>query len=62
VSLRQGCFKCFKNQQMEDCSAGIAAKTGYRSVSHFIETFKKHYGVTPKQAMTGYQFSSKAGY
>lgn len=45
---------------LENCTVGdIAAKTGYRSVSHFIETFKKHYGVTPKQAMTGYQFSPK---
>jgi len=27
-----------------------SARTGYRSTSHFINVFKKHYGKTPKQA------------
>jgi AraC-like DNA-binding protein len=48
---------------LENCTVGdIAAKTGYRSVSHFIETFKKHYGMTPKQAMSGYQFPPEMRY
>jgi AraC-like DNA-binding protein len=27
----------------------VADRLGYRSTSHFIETFKKRYGQTPKQ-------------
>lgn len=27
----------------------ISSKVGYKSVSHFIQTFKKHFGVTPAQ-------------
>lgn len=30
----------------------IAGILGYKSVPHFINTFKKHYGVTPKQLFT----------
>ncbi|RDC55173.1 AraC family transcriptional regulator [Pedobacter chinensis] len=29
----------------------VSEKIGYKSVSHFIETFKKHHGKTPKQVM-----------
>jgi AraC family transcriptional activator of pyochelin receptor len=29
----------------------LSAKTGYRNVSHFIDTFKRFYGETPKQAI-----------
>lgn len=29
----------------------MSARLGYRSVSHFIETFKKHFGQTPKRAL-----------
>lgn len=30
----------------------ISNKVGYRSVSHFIQTFKKHFGATPAQHQT----------
>lgn len=44
-----------KARQMltENCSvADMSTRLGYHSVSHFIETFKKHYGETPKQALS----------
>lgn len=35
----------------ENCTVNeMAMRTGYRSVSHFIATFKKYYGKTPMQA------------
>lgn len=36
-----------ENRSVNDMSS----KLGYHSVSHFIETFKKYYGETPKQAL-----------
>jgi len=29
----------------------VAFKIGYNNISHFIEAFKKKYGVTPKKMM-----------
>lgn len=43
-----------ENRSVNDMSS----KLGYHSVSHFIETFKKYYGETPKQALSKL-FSSK---
>ncbi|TXK33293.1 helix-turn-helix transcriptional regulator [Pontibacter qinzhouensis] len=37
----------------ENCSVNdMSARLGYRSVSHFIQTFKKYFGETPKQALS----------
>jgi AraC-like DNA-binding protein len=34
--------------QMRQCSIGeIAVRAGFRSLSHFSESFKRHYGSTP---------------
>lgn len=40
----------------------IAATLGYKSVSHFIATFKKFYGCTPKQALGGKLIGTKPGW
>lgn len=38
--------------QNEESVNEIAFKVGYKSVSHFIQTFKKYYGITPNQHKT----------
>lgn len=38
--------------QNEETVNEISFKVGYKSVSHFIQTFKKHYGITPSQHKT----------
>ncbi len=49
-------YKGFKNdyakRQLEETDTSVnhlAAELGYSNVSHFIESFKKQFGVTPKQ-------------
>ncbi len=38
-------YKIIKNTDMDFTS--VAETIGYSSVSHFCQTFKKHFGVTP---------------
>lgn len=42
------------NQPVND----VSSQLGYKSVSHFITSFKKFYGVTPKQSMLSKVFDS----
>lgn len=43
-----------ENQPVND----VSSQLGYKSVSHFITSFKKFYGVTPKQSMLSKIFHS----